>query len=231
LCSLQIGLSRCLLGEPVRYDGAAKPSLICRTELAKHFNLIAICPEVDAGMNVPRPAVELVQMAGQLKAIGCDDKSLDVSQQLIEFSERRLAQLNSLSGFVVTPRSPSCGLISVPIKSPTGNILKTNGTGLFTRVLMQRFPALPIIEEPELSPLTVLLSFQIRVIIYASIKHNSGALPGYQVKGELGGFLNKRNKATSLTQHMLVLNNKLNQQSAQYLSQVLSQLREQFNDQ
>lgn len=231
LNSLQIGLSRCLLGEAVRYDGASKSSLICRSELAKHFNLQAVCPEVEAGMSVPRPAVELVQLADKLVAIGRDDKSLDVSQQLIEFSQRKIVQLNKLSGFVVTPRSPSCGLNSVPIKSAAGKVIRTDGTGLFTQVLMQCFPALPIIEEPELATLKVLISFQIRVIIYASIKHNNHAITSCLVNGELGGFINKMNKLGSLTQQMLILNHELNQQSAQYLSRVLSQLRELFNEQ
>jgi uncharacterized protein YbbK (DUF523 family) len=127
---INIGVSRCLLGDKVRYDGRGKQSRICSELLSKDFELTSICPEVEAGLSIPRPPIELVYYDDKYKVLGRDAPTLDVTEKLESFCRFKVPTLTSLSGFILTPRSPSCGLDSVPIKSQTGNLLSSNGSGV-----------------------------------------------------------------------------------------------------
>lgn len=151
MLTINIGISHCLLGAQVRYDGKGKRSSICSSFLANDYNLLPICPEVEAGLSIPRPAVELVQYPHEIKALGRDDNLVDVTSTLRQFCATQVPQLTDLSGFILTPRSPSCGLNTVPIKSPHGQLLNANGRGIFAELLVDHYPSLPVIEEPELA--------------------------------------------------------------------------------
>ncbi len=145
-----VAVSRCLLGERVRYDGRDKmePDLIRR--LARFLSLVAVCPEVEAGLTIPRPPVELVQDAnGKVSALGREDPTLDVTPQLIQFSDHFCRLYPILSGAVLQSRSPSCGVGDAPLLLQSG---EDGGyrDGLFTERLRGAFPAIPIVSPRQL---------------------------------------------------------------------------------
>jgi uncharacterized protein YbbK (DUF523 family) len=142
----RIGISACLLGEPVRYDGGHKRDPFICEELARHFEFVPICPEAAAGLGVPRPPVQLVGDPARPRALGREDASLDVTQALEAFSHAWLQQLEGISGFIVKSRSPSCGLHDTPLFDSEGNI-QGSGAGIFTRLLTELKPQLPVEDE------------------------------------------------------------------------------------
>ncbi len=168
---ISIGISRCLSGDLVRYDGKGKYSSNCCIELNQIFKLLTVCPEVESGLSVPRPPVELIQFPDTIKALGKNNPNIDVTQKLNAFCDEKVPLLNTMSGFVFTPRSPSCGLMSVPIKSIDGRLIGLT-SGLFAQSLVQRYPYLPVIEEPVLSNRQALQYFKLQVICYYLIQTN-----------------------------------------------------------
>ncbi len=149
-CRPRIAVSSCLLGNPVRYDGTDKfNDLICN-HLAKQFELVAICPEVDAGLGIPRPPVRLTGNPRQPLALGVEDVHLDVTSALTRFTRSWLTQAKAISGLILKSRSPSCGLWDTPVFDPHGEI-QSRGPGLFSRIVIQHHPQLPMDDEIRLA--------------------------------------------------------------------------------
>jgi len=171
LLPINIGVSQCLMGENVRYDGASKYSEVICKEFGNQFQLIQICPEVEAGLSVPRPPVELIQLSNSIGVRGRDNQSIDVTEQLTSFCNARVLTLKGLAGFIHTPRSPSCGAGSVTIKSIDGDVVSAHESGVFTQSLIKAFPQLPIVEEPDLLDKLQLNIFKLRVIFYYCIQN------------------------------------------------------------
>jgi uncharacterized protein YbbK (DUF523 family) len=145
----RIGVSACLLGEPVRYDGRSKPVEWIRQVLARQAELVALCPETGAGMPVPRPPVRLVRLEDGIHALGVEDPHRDVTCRLQTWARSMDGTLQSLQGVILKSRSPSCGLDSVPLHSITGGELGIT-SGLFAICLQQQYPRLVLIEETAL---------------------------------------------------------------------------------
>lgn len=151
----KIGVSRCLLGDAVRYDGQSKPCAIVIDKLADHFELIPVCPEVEAGLTIPRPPVQLTGSIEQPRLIGRDNPSIDVTDLMHDYCQKKIPSLNELSGFILKSRSPSCGLHSAPVFIDEDIVTETS-IGVFARALQAAYPDLPMIEETQLdSPNTL----------------------------------------------------------------------------
>ncbi len=144
---LKIGVSACLLGEPVRYDGGHKRNQILLDCLSEAYELVPICPEVAIGMGVPRPPVQLVARGAEILAVGVLDERLDVTRPLTEYG-RQIMVGTGLCGFIFKSRSPSCGLGTTPIRSEDGS--DQIGNGLFAQQIVQAWPELPVIDEESL---------------------------------------------------------------------------------
>ena len=144
----RLGVSACLLGERVRYDGGhRRDEYLCGT-LAAAFELVPLCPEAGAGLGVPRPPVHLVARADGLHAVGVEDPELDVTDALQRFNRDTLAQLSGLAGLVLKSGSPSCGRHRVPVRRPGRRTVQ--GAGLFAAAVAERDPALPVTDEADL---------------------------------------------------------------------------------
>lgn len=143
-----VGLSACLTGQNVRYDAGHKQQPMLLSLLAPHVQLRPFCPEVEAGLGVPRPAVQLIASSkGQVRARGVDDPSLDVSDALASTAMAYCReQLPPLSGFVFKSRSPSCGLGSTPLRDSHGEVVRYS-SGLFAEQVKESAPWLPCVEE------------------------------------------------------------------------------------
>lgn len=136
-----VGISACLLGQPVRYDGDHKRVDVLAGDLAAQFEWVPVCPEVGAGMGVPRPPVHLVGDPAAPRMV-TRDGARDWTAEMTAFTAAELDRLAALGicGFVLKSRSPSCGLRDIP----------TAGEGLFAAAVRRRFPDIPVADEVEL---------------------------------------------------------------------------------
>ncbi|MEA3301818.1 MAG: DUF523 domain-containing protein, partial [Pseudomonadota bacterium] len=142
--AIKIGVSACLAGQRVRYDGEDQRSLLIERELAPCFELIPICPEIGAGMPVSRPPIQIMQGRAGIRVCEVDDHAHDVTQQLQEYTQSVIAELGTeLNGFVFKSRSPSCGIDDTPWFDEDGLQQLSVGAGLFAGMLIEQFPSLP----------------------------------------------------------------------------------------
>lgn len=141
-----VAISACLLGENVRYDGQTKYSPELVDILSPVFALQRVCPEVDAGLPVPRPAVQLMSMPSGLEARGVLDIDLDVTEALTEFSHNWQAENAEVCGAVLKARSPSCGYGTTPVFNDVG-VQYSTGNGLFADLLGGGDFPIPVIDE------------------------------------------------------------------------------------
>jgi uncharacterized protein YbbK (DUF523 family) len=153
-----VGVSRCLLGDRVRYDGDSKPHHIILERLAAIFELVPVCPEVEAGLPIPRPPVQLTGSLDHPRLTGREDASIDVTETLRHYCERRIPELDDLDGFILKSRSPSCGLNSTPVFID-GHCVTETSHGVFARELRRHYPDMPIIEDTRLEYPEALANF------------------------------------------------------------------------
>jgi uncharacterized protein YbbK (DUF523 family) len=152
----RVGLSRCLLGEDVRYDGTNKLSAAL-SDLTPLVEWVPVCPEVEVGMGVPREPIQLVRDPAGVRA-GAESVRLKGVQSEEDWTDRmdrwaaaRAADLaaSGISGFVLKARSPSCGPAAVLVHDDKGRPTPT-GRGLFADALAVAMPGLPMIDEEAL---------------------------------------------------------------------------------
>jgi len=186
-----VGISGCLLGERVRYDGDHKRSRYCTDELSRYVQYIKICPEVAAGMSVPRPTIRLERHANEIRAV-IPTTGADVTAALTHVADRQYHQLGQLSGYVLCTKSPSCGIENVKLFNPTTGEFQRVAQGLFARRLQELFPALPITEDVHLEQVSLRENFILRLYVYAvwrqlrlSLNHSQLALFHESVRGLL----------------------------------------------
>ncbi|KZY31461.1 hypothetical protein A3752_14590 [Oleiphilus sp. HI0081] len=162
----KIGLSACLAGFEVRYDGKHKRSSLCLDELSKHFSFETFCPEAAAGFGIPRPKMRLTGNPSRPTLRYNDDTDLtgiNLGPQLLEGCKEALDSFGSLDGFVLMKNSPSCGVRNVKIFQSDSTIHQQGGMGLFAAALKERFPLLPIEEEVNLHDESQYMEFVKRV--------------------------------------------------------------------
>ncbi len=160
-----IGISACLLGDKVRYDGSSKTSSFCVDELAQYVSFKAYCPEVAIGLPVPRPSIRQIKTDNLIK-VACPDGSGDVSEALRAYGNQVAENATEFSGYIFCAKSPSCGMERVKVYSPEGNALPANGIGLFAEQLMQAQPLLPCEENGRLNDPVLRENFIARVYAY-----------------------------------------------------------------
>ena len=152
----RIGISQCLLGDNVRYDGGHKLDSVLIETLGRHVEWVPVCPEVEVGLGTPREPMQLVgnHHAPRLVTI---NTGVDHTDAMNRFAQQRVRELEvlNLSGFVFKSASPSCGITEVPL-----------GPGLFARAFMAHFPLIPVEEEDRLHDPQVLENFLKRVRDY-----------------------------------------------------------------
>jgi uncharacterized protein YbgA (DUF1722 family)/uncharacterized protein YbbK (DUF523 family) len=160
---IPIGVSACLLGEPVRFDGGHKRLAFAVEQLAPYVRFEAICPEMAIGLPVPRPALRLVKQPQRTAMRYSNDPNVDVTDKMQQFAERRVAQLQQLCGYIVCAKSPSCGMERVRVYSENGKDSRKSGVGLFTAELRRQMPWLPVEEDGRLNDAALRENFVERV--------------------------------------------------------------------
>ena len=146
-----IGISGCLTGSAVRFDGGHKRMGFVMDELARWVSFRPVCPEMSIGLPVPRPALRLVQSrVGDIEMRFSHAPHDDVTAKMAAFSETYLPTISHLSGFIVCAKSPSCGMERVRLYDEKGNRGRKEGVGLFTGALLEKYPWLPVEEDGRL---------------------------------------------------------------------------------
>ena len=166
LGQVRLGVSACLLGARVRFDGGHKRNRFLIEELGSHFEFVPFCPEVAIGMGTPRPSIRLVGDVEAPRALGSRDDGLDVTAALQAYSANRAQRLDGLCGFVFKKDSPSCGMARVKVYSDKG-MPQRDGVGIFARAVQQANPLLPVEEEGRLNDAVLRENFVSRVFVYA----------------------------------------------------------------
>jgi len=162
---IRIGISSCLLGQEVRYDGGHKHNGYITESLGQFFDFVPYCPEVAIGLGVPRPPIRLVKSAHGPRARGVKNAELDVTDKLVAYAEKVAPKLHELSGYILKKGSPSCGMERVKVYGPQGLSVATSA-GLFADTLMAQHPELPFEEEGRIMGPVLRDNFIERVFIY-----------------------------------------------------------------
>ncbi len=161
---IPIGISSCLLGEKVRYDGGHKGhSYITRT-LGEYFEFHPFCPELAIGLGIPRKPIRLSREGdSEIRVVEINDSSKDYTERLIEAADSQAPIHQDLCGYIVKKDSPSCGMERVKIWTDAMPIRE--GVGAFAGQMMQNFPFLPVEEEGRLGDAVIRENFIQRVFV------------------------------------------------------------------
>lgn len=188
---LRIGVSSCLLGQSVRWDGGHKRDRFLADELGPFVEWVPVCPEVEVGLGVPRPTLRLVRRGEDVRMV--EPKSgADHTESMRAYARRRVRALEGedLSGYVLKKDSPSCGMERVKVYG-AGGVGARDGRGLFAEALLERFPHLPVEEEGRLGDARLRENFVVRVFAYRRLRRlfggrwNAGKLVAFHTAHKL----------------------------------------------
>lgn len=172
-----VGISSCLLGQPVRYDGGHKRDEYLTEILVQHFDYQPFCPELGIGLGVPRPTIALINIDGEVRLRDAKHGSQDFTETIRQYADRQRSQQQHLSGYVLKSKSPSCGMERVKVHGANGGMAQHTG-GIYAQRLQQNFPLLPIEEEGRLHDAVLRENFITRVYAYARWQHLRANHPG-----------------------------------------------------
>ncbi len=171
---ITLGISRCLLGERVRYDGGHKLDPFLRDVLGHWVDYLPVCPEVECGFGVPREPLHLTGSSRHPRMVNARSHR-DLTEQMSRWARKRVAELKreDLSGFIFESRSPSCGVARVKVYGRRGAPARI-GIGFFARVFLEHFPGLPVEEEDRIKDPYVRAIFLERVFILKRWRQTRG---------------------------------------------------------
>lgn len=168
--SLRLGISSCLLGELVRYDGGHKRDRFLVDTLGRYVEWVPVCPELEVGMGVPRESIRLEKTAGAVRLVTIKSHE-DHTGAMEKWARMRLTELakEDLRGYILKARSPSCGMERVAVYDENG-VPSRDGVGAFARPLLERFPDLPVEEEGRLHDPKLRENFIERIFAYERLR-------------------------------------------------------------
>jgi len=183
---VRIGVSACLLGQKVRYDGQHKRDVFLTEILEPFVEWVPVCPELELGLGVPREPVRLVGRPEAPRLVAARSGA-DHTEAMRAFAQARVAALakQDLAGFITKKDSPSCGMERVRVHPRPGGPPRREGEGAFLRVLRERLPLLPVEEEGRLHDPALRESFVERV--YACVRWKAAVAEG-MTRGRLVAF-------------------------------------------
>jgi uncharacterized protein YbgA (DUF1722 family)/uncharacterized protein YbbK (DUF523 family) len=167
---VKVGISSCLLGNTVRYDGTHKLDRYLCDTLGRYVEWVAVCPEVECGLPVPREPIRLVGSpeAPRLRSVRT---GVELTDRMREWARRRVAELegDELCGFIFKAKSPSCGFRRVKVYTEAG-MPSRRGVGMFAREFMNRFPRVPVEDEGRLHDPVLRENFIERLFVFSRWK-------------------------------------------------------------
>jgi len=163
---ITLGISSCLLGNPVRYDDGHKLDHFLADTLGRYVDWVPVCPEAACGLGVPREAMRLVGDPADPQLVTIES-GIDHTTKLKRWARQRVVELEqeALCGFVFKARSPSCGVRDATIFDANGRE-QSSGPGIFVQLLTKRFPFFPVEDEGRLHDPLLRENFIVRVFVY-----------------------------------------------------------------
>jgi uncharacterized protein YbgA (DUF1722 family)/uncharacterized protein YbbK (DUF523 family) len=177
---LRLGISACLLGEPVRYDGGHKLDPFITGTLGNYVEFLPVCPEAECGLGVPREAMRLVGDPDAPRLMTIRSK-VDLTDRMLAWAQKRLEELEqeNLCGFIFKSKSPSSGMERVRVyREPPQGSPVARGVGIFARLFMARFPLLPVEDEGRLHDPVLRENFITRLFVMQRWREFLAAGPG-----------------------------------------------------
>ncbi|MCK7543712.1 DUF523 and DUF1722 domain-containing protein [Marinobacter bryozoorum] len=165
MSKIPVGISTCLLGKEVRHDGGHKHSRYCTEVLSRYFEFRSLCPELEAGLGVPRPAIHLRESDGGLRLVEVK-KGTDHTAEMEGFIDQVIGSLADLRGYILMAKSPSCGMERIRVHNSDGNVVHRDGRGMFAEALIRTYPLMPVEEEGRLNDDQLRENFIERVFAY-----------------------------------------------------------------
>ncbi len=161
--TIRVGISSCLLGEEVRFDGGHKHDTLITESLGKFFEWVPVCPEMEIGLGTPRESLRLVGISSSPRLIA-PKSGTDHTAAMNRYAARRAEELAAmdLHGYILKKDSPSCGMERVRVYDQNG-MPRKDGRGLFAAALLERLPELPTEEEGRLHDLPIRENFVERI--------------------------------------------------------------------
>lgn len=160
---IPVGISSCLLGQPVRFDGGHKLDSFIVGTLAEYFDFQPHCPEVAIGLGTPRPTIQLVKKDDEIRCVGVKNPDVDVTEPLRTYANQQSTLQSDLCGYILKKDSPSCGMERVKVYV-NGQPHK-NGIGIYAEQMMRNHPLLPVEEEGRLGDPKLRENFIQRVFV------------------------------------------------------------------
>lgn len=164
----KLGVSACLMGVEVRFNGGHKESHLLTRALNEYFDFVPACPEVAIGLGIPREAIRLVGDTDHPRAVGTVHHAMDVTEQLADYGEQMATELSDICGYIFMQKSPSCGLERVKVYRDNGVPFETGGRGIYAQAFCARHPDLPVEEDGRLNDPVLRENFITRVFAYAA---------------------------------------------------------------
>ncbi len=183
--SIRIGLSTCLLGENVRFDGGHKRDRFVTDTLGQFLEFVPVCPEMECGLGVPRESMRLVGNPESPRLVTNRTK-IDHTERMITWARKRVKELEKedLCGFIFKSRSPSSGMERVRVYNEKG-VPENKGVGMFARIFMEHFPLLPVEEDGRLHDIKLRENFIERIF---ALKRWRDLLDEKRSRGKLVAF-------------------------------------------
>lgn len=168
---IKLGVSSCLLGNKVRFDGGHKQNPYIINTLSRFFEFQTFCPEIAIGLTIPRPPIRLVQKSKErpedIAVVNIKKPELEYTQQLKAYSSKVAnSYMTGICGFIFKKDSPSCGMERIKIYNQEGRCVHKEGVGIFANTVKKQFPQLPIEEEGRLNDVNLRENFLMRVYLY-----------------------------------------------------------------
>jgi uncharacterized protein YbgA (DUF1722 family)/uncharacterized protein YbbK (DUF523 family) len=173
---LKIGISECLLGREVRYDGSGAKSSFPHAKLEGLFDYVSVCPEVGIGMTVPREPIRLVGSVDDYRVVGVKDRSIDKTDALRAYGQDKAKTFADLSGYIFMHNSPSCGLFRVKVYPEQDGPAIRQGRGIYAGAVLDALPDLPAEEGGRMFDDVLRENFVTRAFAYAHWREVSADL-------------------------------------------------------
>lgn len=186
--SIKLGISSCLLGEKIRYDGGHKLDRFLTDTLGQYMEYVPVCPEVECGLSVPREAMHLQGNPDSPRLVTTHTKH-DMTDRMVKWAQKRVAELEKecLCGFIFKSNSPSSGMERIRVYNEKGMPVK-KGVGIFARIFVNHFPLLPVEDEGRLHDPELRENFIERIF---TLKRWRGVLGKKESRGNVVDFHTK----------------------------------------
>lgn len=169
---IPVGVSSCLLGNPVRFDGGHKRNHFVAQELVNWFEFTPFCPEMAIGLPAPRPTIRLMRKGEQVLLVESKASHKQYTEAMLSYAEKAQPKLQQLCGLIVTSKSPSCGMERIKVFNASGQPLPETRSGLFTGYMLETMPWLPVEESGRLMDPRLRENFILRVFLLHDLYQN-----------------------------------------------------------